>query len=88
MLFDELSDVFNIETIEFDFSDYEDNCRLECDAVWTGGSVPKYQCGLLLLGRQQNGLEFRHIDNILHAITGQKITVFNISRIKKYDCND
>jgi len=48
MLFDELSDIFNIETIEFDFSDYEDNCRLEFDAVWTGGSVPIYQCGLLL----------------------------------------
>lgn len=61
---------------------------MEFDAIWTGGIVPKYQCGLLLPGRQQNGLEVRHIDNILHSITSQEITVFNISRIKKHDYND
>jgi hypothetical protein len=63
---------------------YEDNCLLEFDAVWTGGSVPIFQNVLLLPGTQQNALEFRHIDNILHAITLQEITVFNISIIKKY----
>jgi hypothetical protein len=62
----------------------EDNCRLEVDAVWTGGSVPMFQCVLLLPGRQQNALEIRHIDNILHTNTSQEITVFNISVIKKY----
>jgi hypothetical protein len=82
MLFDGLSNIFNSEKWDYDFGDYEENCRLEFDVVWNSGSVPIYQCGLLLQGRQQNGLEFRHIDNILHAITCQKITVFNISRIK------
>jgi hypothetical protein len=57
---------------------------LEFDAVWTGGSVPIFQSVLLLSGTQQNALEFRHIDNILQAITLQEITVFNISIIKNY----
>ena len=44
-----------------------------------------FQSGWLLTGRQQNALEVRHIDNILHAITYREIRVFNISRIKKHD---
>jgi hypothetical protein len=67
---------------------YEDNCLLEFGAVWTGGSVPMFQSILLLPGRQQNALGIRHIDNILHAITLQEITIFNISIVKKYYYND
>lgn len=65
--------------------DSEDNGFLEFDAVWTGGIVPMFQSVLLLPGRQQDALEVWHIDNIVHAITSQEITVFNISRIKKHD---
>jgi len=79
-----VSNISNSEMWEFDFGDYEDNCLLEFDAVWTGGSVPIFQSFLLLSGRQQNALKFRHIDNILHTITLQEITVFNISIIKTY----
>jgi hypothetical protein len=46
-------------------------------------SVPMYQYGFVLPGRQQNALEVRHIDSITDAITCKEITHFIFSRMKK-----